>query len=323
MIALRFSDFQSPDRIAGFRFSVFSFQTRQSENRKPKTENHPAGFTLVELLVVIALIMVLGGIAVMFVPRIEEGQRAARGASLLQGWLNIAKQRALRDQQARGLRLYVSGGIVTDCQYLDQPDDFTGGTLTAAAGSNTVTITADLSGGFAANSALWPVQPGDYLLILSTGLVHQITATNGSNTLTLASPLTYGVNATANYRILRAPRVSGEEKLALPQNIGINVATNATYAAAPFGNALATNSDGNIDILFAPSGNVIGDQAGTDKIILWVCDTSLANPPWDGEPTLITVYTRTGLVAPVPVDPDGVNYPGNPLSTPYSFTPNP
>ena len=308
-------------------YCVFDMRERKSAGaRRCASRSHAphSAFTLVELLVVIALIMVLGGIAVMFVPRIEEGQRAARGASLLQGWLNIAKQRALRDQQARGLRLYVSGGIVTDCQYLDQPDDFTGGTLTATAGSNTVTITADLSGGFA-NSSLWPVQPGDYLLIQSSGLVHQITANNGSNTLTLASALTYGVNATPNYRILRAPRVSGEEKLSLPQNIAINVATNATYAAAPFGNALATNSDGNIDILFAPSGNVIGDQAGTDKIILWVCDTSLANTPWDGEPTLITVYTRSGLVAPVPVDPDGINYNGttNTTSTPYSFTPNP
>jgi prepilin-type N-terminal cleavage/methylation domain-containing protein len=284
-----------------------------------------SAFTLVELLVVIALILVLGGIAVMFVPRIDEGQRAARGASLLQGWLNIARQRAMRDQQARGLRLYVSSGIVTDCQYLDLPDDFSGGTLTGTAGSTTVTVTADLSGGFA-SASLWPVQAGDYLLIQGSGLVHQITATDPTtNTITLLSALPYGVTGTPNYRILRAPRVSGEEKLSLPQYIGINVATNATFANAPYGNALAANSDGNIDIVFGPSGTVIADQAGTDKIILWVCDVSLANAPWDGDPTLITVYTRTGLVAPVPVDPDGINYNGttNTTSTPYSFTPNP
>ncbi len=315
MMAPNYFVFQSPDRKGGVAPSPLP-NGRGSDDR--------AGFTLIELLVVIALIMVLAGIAVLFVPRIEEGQRAARGASLLQGWLNVAKQRALRDQQGRGLRLYVSSGIVTECQYLDSPDDFTGGTLSAAAGSTTATITADLSGGFA-NSALWPVQLGDYLLIMGSGLVHQITALPSANTVTLASALPFAVNATANYRILRSPRVSGEEKLSLPLNIGINVATNSTYAGAPFGNALAGNADGNIDILFAPSGNVIGDQAGTDKIILWVCDTSLANAPWDGDPTLITVYTRSGLVAPVPVDPDGINYNGttNTTSTPYTFTPNP
>jgi type II secretory pathway pseudopilin PulG len=302
--------------IAGCQFSVFGFQTSKSENRKLKTENR-AAFTLVELLVVIALIMVLAAIAVMW-------QRAARGASLLQGWLNIAKQRAMRDQQARGLRLYVSNGIVTDCQYLDMPDDFSGGTLSATAGSTTATVTADLSGGFAA-SALWPVQPGDYLLIQSTGLVHQITATNpATNTITLASALPYGVNATPNYKILRAPRASGEEKLSLPLNIGINVSTNQlppTGYAGSANNVLTTNADGNIDILFGPSGSVIGDQGGTDMIILWVCDTSLANTPWDGDPTLITVYTRSGLVSAVPVDPSNGTVQGT--ATPYTFTPNP
>jgi prepilin-type N-terminal cleavage/methylation domain-containing protein len=320
MVPLIQFDFQRPD-LSALRFALGADKRTLNVNKAGRD-----GFTLVELLVVIALLMVLAAIAVMFVPRIEEGQRAARGAALLQGWLNIAKQRALRDQQARGLRLYVSSNIVTDCQYLDLPDDFTGGTLTATAGSTTATISADLSGGFGTSSALWPVQPGDYLLILSSGLVHQITAVSPStNTVTLASAIPFAVNATANYRILRSPRVSGEEKLSLPLNIGIRVDTNATYANAQYGNNLTANSDGNIDILFSPSGNVIGDQAGTDKVILWVCDTSLANTPWDGEPTLITVYTRSGLVAPVPVDPDGINYNGttNKTSTPYSFTPNP
>jgi prepilin-type N-terminal cleavage/methylation domain-containing protein len=293
-----------------------------------------SAFTLIELLVVIALIMVLAAIAIMFVPRIEEGQRAARGASLLQGWLNIARQRAMRDQQARGLRLYVSGGIVTDCQYLDLPDDFTGGTLSQGASLNQVSLqadangTGDLSNG-QSNSALWSVQSGDYLLILSTGLVHQITGITGTNptfSITLASDLSpNGLGqATRNYRILRAPRVSGEEKLSLPQYIGINVTTNQlppTGYAANANNVITPNSDGVIDILFGPSGNVIGDWAGTDMIILWVCDTSLANTPWDGEPTLITVYTRTGLVAPVPVDPSGGTTPGT--ATPYTFTSNP
>src|SRR5260370_1288946 len=66
----------------------------------------------------------------------------AQGGALLQGWLDIAKQRALRDQAPRGLRLYVSsdpnllaqvGNIVTEAQYIDQPDDFTGGTFTTDA----------------------------------------------------------------------------------------------------------------------------------------------------------------------------------------------
>jgi prepilin-type N-terminal cleavage/methylation domain-containing protein len=326
MKALIQSVFQSPDP-SGLRLAFGGDKRTLNVNRK--------GFTLIELLVVIAMIMVLAGIAVMFVPRIEEGQRASRGAALLQGWLNVAKQRALRDQQARGLRLYVdpTTNLVTECQYLDLPDDFTGGTISQGGSANQVTTTADLYGGFGAgNSALWPVQPGDYLLILNSGLVHQISSIPNKNTLNLASNLPFTLSATANYKILRSPRVSGEEKLSLPQYVGINIATNATYANATYGNNLTRSAADNnvIDILFAPSGNIIGDQAGTDKVILWVCDYSLAgnadplqNAPWGGEPSLITVFTRSGLVAPVPVDPNGINYPGNPSATPYTFTPNP
>src|SRR5260370_27545914 len=114
MMAPNYFVFQSPDRKGGVAPSPLP-TGRGSDDR--------AGFTLIELLVVIALIMVLAGIAVLFVPRIEEGQRAARGASFLQGWLNVAKQRALRDQQGRGLRPHVSSGIVTQCPYLYSPGD--------------------------------------------------------------------------------------------------------------------------------------------------------------------------------------------------------
>jgi hypothetical protein len=268
----------------------------------------------------------------MFVPRIDEGQRAARGASLLQGWLNIAKQRAMRDQQARGLRLYVSGGIVTDCQYLDLPDDFSGGTLKQGAALNQVILQADANGNGdlsagQSNSALWSVQPGDSLLLLRSGLVHQIQLNPAAITQTGISPSTFTITLaynlsvqgpggevpaisqpTRNYRILRSPRVSGEEKLSLPQSIGIDLSTNTTY-----GNNLVPNQDGSgIDILVAPSGTIIGDQASLDKIILWVRDVSLPTP-FDGEPTLITVYNGTGLVAAVPVDPaNPYNFPNNP-----------
>ena len=54
-----------------------------------------AAFTLVELIVVVALILIMAAIAVMFVPNLGERQREADGAAALQGWLNIARTRAL------------------------------------------------------------------------------------------------------------------------------------------------------------------------------------------------------------------------------------
>src|SRR5438552_67707 len=99
-----------------------------------------SGFTLVELLVVIILILTLAAIAVAFVPRVNERRRAAQGAEQLQGWLLQAKQRALRDRVPTGIRLQPGTRLptatvpntlfVTDLQYIQKPDDFGGGQLT-------------------------------------------------------------------------------------------------------------------------------------------------------------------------------------------------
>ena len=101
------------------------------------SQSRPA-FTLIELLVVMALMAVMAGFAILFFPNAASSAREARAATNLQGWLNIAKQRAMRDQAPRGLRLWVTSttvngvtipNVVTDCQYIEQPDDFSGGRI--------------------------------------------------------------------------------------------------------------------------------------------------------------------------------------------------
>ena len=44
-------------------------------------------------------------------PRFGERQRPSRGAGQLQSWLNLAKNRALRDQRPRGIRLPPVSGV--------------------------------------------------------------------------------------------------------------------------------------------------------------------------------------------------------------------
>src|SRR5262249_18672993 len=91
------------------------------------------GITLVELLVVTAIMVALFGLVAMIGPRIGERQRASRGASMVQSWLNLAKMRALRDQRPRGIRLPPLANVapeasyVTELQYIEIPEDFNGG----------------------------------------------------------------------------------------------------------------------------------------------------------------------------------------------------
>lgn len=275
-----------------------------------------SGFTLIELLVAIALLLVLAGMAVLFVPGINEQARASRGAVNLQGWLNIAKQRALRDQAPRGVRLVrskIDPNLVVDCFYIEQPDDFSGGRLaTAADGAINVTITGglDLYNNNPLDQSLWDVQPGDYLEINGGGMLRRIVSITSSTTFTVdpLNPITYKIESTPTYRIIRTPRILGDEKLQMPTNTAIDLKTNAD-----FNNPLPPGPGGLVvDILFAPSGQIITPGVTTDTLNLWVRDTAdvLNTDPTRGEPSIIAVFVRTGMVAPFNVGP---------LPTPYSL----
>ncbi len=282
-----------------------------------------AGFTLVELLVVIILILVIASLVVAFAPRLAERQKVPRGADLIQGWSLISKQRAKRDQLPTGIRLQPdpnNPNLYRELQYIQKPDDLTIGSVqyTPPTGTtvqfilNLVAGPGDFFGGYTgADSTVWPVQPGDYVELKGGGLVHRVTNVQ-KNKLFLASGPSYAVLQTSDYRIIRAPRtLTGEASLDLPKDIAIqggrgSILPAASAAGAPF------------DILFSPAGPVItpatgGGAAGVspETIVLWVRDTSL-DADTDGEPLLVTIYIKTGLIAVHPVDLSSGN--------PYSFT---
>jgi type II secretory pathway pseudopilin PulG len=102
--------------------------------RLTPTARRPA-FTLVELLVVIALIIALAGIAVAVAESGAFGsQKVISAGDRASGWLLIARQRAIRDGAARGVRFFRSPQAVanpgdqaqayrfTEAQYIEQPD---------------------------------------------------------------------------------------------------------------------------------------------------------------------------------------------------------
>lgn len=256
------------------------------------------GFTLIEMLVVIAIIGILAGLAVFAFPSFTSKKRAGTGGSQLQGWLFLAKQRALRDGAPRGLRLFFdASNKVTQCQYTEQPDDFNGGNLTAQ--NTAVQLSGiDVRQGGGTDKTFWSVQPGDFLEIQGVGLPHRIVDVNvgGSGTiLTLESPVPYTITApgTPSYRIIRSPRVVGDEPLDLPEDVVVDLQTNTTY-----GNPLPGGFPGanGLDILFSPSGKVITPGVTTDYIALWVRDTTYADV-FEGNPAIIAVHVRSGLVA--------------------------
>jgi prepilin-type N-terminal cleavage/methylation domain-containing protein len=159
------------------------------------------------------------------------------------------------------------------------------------------------------------VQPGDFLELRDAGGVHPILGlvVNGSGqflnlsvnqTFALASP-------TTNYRILRQPRaVLGENALQLPGNMVIDLNQVPTPPSLPHPPAPPPNTppfnfstvnpgvSGQIDILFAPSGAVVGSNAGMGKLYFFFHDGTVnpSDPDFPGRSGIVTVQTLTGFI---------------------------
>jgi prepilin-type N-terminal cleavage/methylation domain-containing protein len=306
------------------------------------------GFTLIELLVVITLFMVLAGLTVAFLANFR-GSAASQGSSQVYNWLSMAKQRAIRDRNAYGVRLIPdsTGSFVNELQYIEQPEaykglngTYTGWTTNAQLPNNQKNLcppgnfflmqfaTEDFLGGFPATSpSSWPVQPGDYVEVNGSGKVHRIAkaqfdggvdgvnyptpGVGNPNGLVVVSQPDAPVGTGWQYRIIRQPRVAGEDALRLPQGVIINlqqVYTVGQSTGVYYGPTTPLTQNQTFDILFGAKGQVIGSAAAYDKIILWIHE-STGSPSTDAvdatrNPNLIVINTRSGAIASYNVNTD-------------------
>ena len=104
----------------------------------------------------------------------------------------------------------------------------------------------------------------------------------------------------STWRIIRSPRVVGEEVLNLPDNIVVDLSlnTNTTLAGSTSKiNPLPPLVNGNLDILFSPSGAVVTPVASSDPFLaLWVRNLNADNV-FDMGTTILGVFVNTGLTA--------------------------
>ena len=306
------------------------------------------GFTLVELLVVIALILAVTAIGVGYVVFGQGTQKQVRGAQSVSGWLLNAKQIARRDQFPTGVRMFFApdpnapqnqpNQICAQLFYVQQPAPFSDGTCTADALTHqTLTfafssLNVNFTGGAAYPGQVdssgnppveqgAPVQYGDYFTTDGSDPVHlidNVLQVPTSNQLHLHSPDT-SVPTTApglNYRIIRAPRrLPGEDILQMPPNVVIdlnlskNIPVRTVVDPMPAPNGTTYSY---AEILFAPNGSVAGQGTGPDKIYLWMRDPKPTTS--SGAPLIVTIQTRTGFIGVFPVAPG---------PDPYSYAKDP
>ncbi len=308
------------------------------------------GFTLVELIVVIGIILVIAALGAAFAPNVSDSQNMTRAVDNLEQWLLTAKMRAKRDGLATGIRFIPdpnnpTSGLYSEFQNIQQPEPLTGGNLVfVATGTNqptgavlfqqlgpignlfvtggVCTLATALPSGlvqvqfanvdFTGGHALPPqylVQPGDYLELRDGGVylisqvqpsppapgtILQLAGTSYDKTITVPSP-------TTNYRILRQPRILiGEPPLTLPNNMVVDM---NTIPGTLVSSNVVQGTSGYYEILFSPSGAVVGTNAGSGKLLIYVHDSTDLSQDITNHAGLVGVQCRTGFIGAYSVAP--------------------
>lgn len=277
-----------------------------------------AGLTLVELIVVVAIVAILATITALYFPRFQEQEQVNRGADMLQGWLLIAKQQARRDGVPTGIRFKFEADpsdsnkmICRTMEYIQQPANFAQGQYWRRFGGD-ARIAEFKHVNLMDPTAGTEVREGDYIEIL--GKIRRVMAPTGPTQLPLHTssadlPLAdfpdNGPGASPNYRILPQPRpITGEQTLQLPEDIGIVKYEDIPRKSIMGSRAVPVRNTTFFEIVFGTSGALVGEGSGGQQVIFWVSHLA----PNIDKATLITVQPRTGFIAAHPVASSGDRY---------------
>jgi prepilin-type N-terminal cleavage/methylation domain-containing protein len=83
------------------------------------------GFTLIEMLLVIGILIILITLAALFLPNLDRNKGVPNAVTQVEGWIRLSKNQALRDGAPRGIRLIPDPNNLSQCrqlQYIEQPD---------------------------------------------------------------------------------------------------------------------------------------------------------------------------------------------------------
>jgi len=281
-----------------------------AEFRIPNSEFRN-GFTLIELMVVVSIIVALAAITLLFYPK-REVRLAADGADKLQTYIAQARSRALRDQAPRGIRLLPdANGKYTEIVLVEVPEPIVappGTKMTVLKPASSATIRSTVMFSPAGTLGSIGLQAGDYLEIMyGAGSIHRIETVSGDQVVLASKVPAAEITDLAisdSFRFIRQARpLMGEPTLQLPDTVYVMPTrpSNPVQGTVPGSlnipvNGAIVSNPNVLEIIFSPSGQVINSPSG--PIVLWLTDDNNVS-----KPTLLTVYSRTGACAAHPTGP--------------------
>lgn len=296
------------------------------------------GFTLVELMVAMSIAIILAGMTVglVYSTGAATSQKVVGAADKVSGWLMIAKNRAVRDGNAQGVRFFIDGDKVTQAQYIEKPPKpFVPNPTGDPNGARIVLVYTDGNGNGIVDPAekqvfYYPgngppsasvfgtsVNTGDMLMLSEFGTAFRIDSIGSDTTISLGGTSVTARQLTlADFPETGAAHAAGGEAAHVTygvafqgqprpvfgeQTLQIGENTCIDYRTTPGITTLGVSAPaGYFDVLFSSSGQVYA-ATSTSITALWVRDPTKTGNPFDfpnaGEQVLVVVYPKTGSIS--------------------------
>lgn len=297
------------------------------------------GFTLVELLVVISIMILILTMTVMAVNFSRDSERVVGSALQVQSFLSGARDRAIQSQEPRGVRFFLDADnhrAITAMAYIDPDEMWREGTIQLQrpdTDGNGVADSAGVTVVAGAGTHWWQLKRRGLLFdglriripagvsgkwySISTAQIDLTNPPPATQYLVLATPYAelgdtnqskvkaFESGGPENYELELPPRILPNEPVQLPENTIIDLdASNVPLGWRPL--STAASGTGNfdyshyMDVVFSPRGTVIGGAAAGGVIHFYICDE-------EDSVTLKEQFIQndTSILTPLPSLPPG------------------
>ena len=290
-----------------------------------------SGFTLVELLVVMTIMVVFASLTAAFYPSLKADNAISRVSTMVQSNFVAARQRAKRDRVPTGIRMQLDAdGRCTQLLLVQKPEELnvnTLGNISAAAG--VITFVNDLrQDGY--EDLIFPY---DCVVNNSSGESLAVTGINQGLNPADKKQAFYEQNFSipnfnqtpfSDYRVIRTPRtIPGENKVDIPDEYEISLIRSkdilASYDRPRSNLPVSTLGSSTFDIIFDPTGTLSSLGLSGDAV-LWL--HKFTSEPTDfSKDALICIRKINGKIGVFSVDRINTTNPGD--SSPFGFTKDP